>query len=55
MINTKNYILLENKGYEEKNEAYSIIRLCYSHMRGVTTYYDDGLYYIVQSKALALM
>lgn len=52
MIDTKNYILLENEGYINKADAYNHIRLWYTHMNGVTTYYDNGKWYIVQSKAL---
>jgi len=52
MIDTKNYILVEGEGYANKSEAYDTIRLCYSTLKGVTTYYDNGLWYIVQSKAL---
>ena len=47
-----NYSLLEAEGYTDKAEAYNHIRIWYSNMRGVTTYYDNGLWYIVQSKAL---
>lgn len=46
MIDTKNYILLENEGYVNRAEAYNHIRLWYTHMNGVTTYYDDGKWYI---------
>lgn len=52
MVDTKNYSLLENEGYTDKSMAYEQIRSCYSNMNGVTTYYDNGLWYIVQSKAL---
>lgn len=52
MINTRNYIVLENRGYQSKTEAYEQIKIWYSHMNGVTTYFDNGLWYIVQSKAL---
>lgn len=52
MIDNKNYILVEGNGYANKSEAYDTIRLCYSTLKGVTTYYDNGLWYIVQSKAL---
>lgn len=52
MIDTKNYILVEGNGYNNKSEAYDTIRLCYSTLKGVTTYYDNGLWYIVQMKAL---
>ena len=47
MIDTKNYILLENEGYVNKADAYNQIRLWYTHMNGVTTCYDDGKWYIV--------
>lgn len=53
MINTKNYSLLETEGYTNKIEAYENIRLWYSHLSGVTAYYDNGKWYIVQSKVLA--
>ena len=52
MIDTKHYSLVELRGYESKTEAYEHIRLWYSTLKGVTTYYDDGLWYIVQSNAL---
>ena len=52
MIDTKNYILIEQEGYENKTEAYNTIRVLYSQMSGITTYYDNGKYYIVQSKVL---
>ena len=52
MIDTKNYILLEARGYASKREAHDHIRIWYGHMKGVTTYYDNGKWYIVQSKAL---
>lgn len=52
MIDTKNYDLLETQGFTKKSEAYDHIRIWYGHMKGVTTYYDDGKWYIVQSKAL---
>ena len=54
MINTRNYILMEATGYESKTEAYDHIKLWYSHLNGVTTYFDEGLWYIVQSKACLL-
>ena len=52
MIDTRHFILLENNGYANKSDAYAIIRVGYSYLKGVTTYYDNGLWYIVQSKAL---
>ena len=52
MIDTRHFILMENIGYENKSEAYDQIRLWYSHISGVTTYFDNGLWYIVRSKAL---
>lgn len=52
MINTKNYILLDLIGYPNRIIAYEQIRSCYSNMNGVTTYNDNGLWYIVQSKDL---
>lgn len=52
MIDTRNYIVLESEGYQSKTEAYTHIKLWYSHLNGVTTYFDEGLWYIVQSKAL---
>ena len=52
MIDEKHYELLDSQGYANKSDAYDIIRVCYSHLSGVTTYYDNGLWYIVQSKAL---
>ena len=53
MIDTKNYTLIETQGYENKSEAYDVIRALYSHMSGITTYYDNnGKYYIVQSNIL---
>ncbi|MBP3254905.1 MAG: hypothetical protein J6M60_00215 [Clostridia bacterium] len=53
MLDLKNYVLLENKGYEEKADAYEHIRLWYSHLKGVTTYFSNGRWFIVQSLALA--
>lgn len=50
MIDTKNYVLVEMSGYSNKSEAYDTIRLLYSNLSGVTTYYDNGLWYIVQAK-----
>lgn len=52
MIDTRHYTLIEAKGYESKTEAYEHIRLWYSGLNGVTTYYDYGLWYIVQINAL---
>lgn len=52
MVDTKNYIIVESEGYEDKSAAYDSIRICYAHLKGVTTYYDNGLWYIVQSKAM---
>ena len=52
MIDTKHYTLLDSNEYSNKSDAYDVIRLCYSHLNGVTTYYDNGLWYIVQSNAL---
>ena len=52
MIDTKNYVLVEGNGYDNKSEEYDTIRLFYSTLKGVTTYYDNGLWYIVQMKAL---
>ena len=52
MIDTRNYSILESVGYADKTEAYEHIRLFYSGVNGVTTYYDNGMWYIVQSKAL---
>lgn len=45
MIDTRHYILLDIKGYDSKSEAYE-----YSHINGVTTYFDGGLWYIVQAR-----
>ena len=50
MINTRLYKLLETEGYVNKSEAYDKIRTWYSYLTGVTTYYDGGLWYIVQLK-----
>ena len=52
MIDTRHYTLIEAKGYESKTEAYEHIRLWYSGWNGVTTYYDYGLWYIVQINPL---
>lgn len=52
MIDTRHYILLDIKGYDSQSEAYEQVKIWYSHMNGVTTYFDNGLWYIVQSKAL---
>ena len=53
MINTKYYKILDSTGYKNKTDAYDVIRICYGHLKGVTTYYDEGKYYIVQSKVIA--
>lgn len=53
MIDTRYYIVLEPHGYANKTDAYDRIRSCYAGLDGVTTYFDKGLWYIVQSKALA--
>ena len=50
MIDTKHYTLIDCRGYENKSDAYDTIRKFYSDLKGVTTYYDKGLWYIVQSK-----
>lgn len=55
MIDTKRYDIIENNGYPNKGEAYEVIEKYYSNMNGVTTYNDNGLWYIVQSKILANM
>ena len=39
-------------GYESKEEAERKIDECYNEMPCVTTYEEDGRWYIVQSKAL---
>ena len=52
MIYTENYIILESLGYESKSDAYLHILLLYNDMKGVTTYYDKGMWYIVQDKSL---
>ena len=52
MIDTRHYTLIEGNGYKEKSEAYDVIRICYSTLEGVTTYYDNGLWYIVQMNCL---
>ncbi|MCI8518945.1 MAG: hypothetical protein HFJ51_02275 [Clostridia bacterium] len=51
-IDTDRYQLLDGTGYLDKTEAYDTIRIMYSHLQGVTTYFSDGLWYIVQNKAL---
>ena len=48
----KNYTLLELNGYTKKSEAYEKIKICYSNLSGVTTYFDNGLWYIVQMNCL---
>ena len=54
MIDTRNYELIDANGYESKADAYDTIRDLYFGIPGVTTFFnsDDGLWYIVQSKAL---
>jgi hypothetical protein len=52
MIDTGHFAYIEMCGYETKEEAYEVINKLYSNLDGVTTYYDDGLWYIVQAKAL---
>ena len=53
-IDERHFILLENNGFRSKNEAYNVIALRYRLLRGVTVFFNhkDGLWYIVQSKAL---
>lgn len=55
MINEKYFKILDKEGFSKKTEAYETIRLWYSHVDAVTTCYDDGRWYIVQSKILASM
>ena len=50
MIDTKNFEILEPEGFENKKDAYDIYELKYSDVKGVTTYFDNGLWYIVKSK-----
>lgn len=50
MIDTRIYEPLEPEGFESKKDAYDIIDLKYSDEKGVTTYFDNGLWYIVKSK-----
>ena len=46
---TSNYFsLVENTAYHEKSEACNVINTLYSHMSGVTTYYESGKWFIVQ-------
>lgn len=52
MIDTTEYVLLEENGYTNKIEANENIRLWYSHLIGITAHYDDGKWYIVKSKGL---
>ena len=52
MIDPNQYIILEQFGYNNKTEAYDCIRIRYAGMNGVTVYYDNGKWYIVQCKAL---
>lgn len=54
MIDTKRYTLLVMEGYTNKAEAYNVINVYYADMPGVTTFFDNGLWYIVQSKALSV-
>lgn len=50
MIDFVNFVLLESQGYSDISEAMDIMRTYYSHLNGVTVYFDDGLWYIVQNK-----
>ncbi len=50
MESTKNnYVVLEEEGYTNPIEAKENILLWYSHLKGVTTHFNDGKWYIVQS------
>lgn len=55
MINTNIYDIIEEDGYLNKDEAYEIAQIYLINKKGVTTYFDNGLWYIVQSKILAEM
>lgn len=57
MIDEKNFELLDFASYETKSDAYDMIRVFYSDVKGVTTYYDreNGRWYIVVSKAISKM
>ena len=52
MIDTKNFILVDDFGFVHKPDAYDTLRAFYRDLPGITTYYDNGRWYIVQSKAL---
>ena len=52
MIDTKRFTLLENVGYPSRPATYEQIRICYGGISGVTTYFDNGEWYIVKSNSL---
>lgn len=52
MINRQQFTVLESEGFCNKSDAYEHIQIWYSHLKGVTTYFDNGLWYIVQSNVL---
>ena len=49
MINSQLYTLLDFEGFKIKEDAYRKIDSFYKDLKGVTVYFDDGLWYIVQS------
>lgn len=55
MIDTKRYDIIDNNGYPNREEAYEVAKIYSGYMNGITTYRDNGLWYIVQSKILANM
>lgn len=54
MVDTKRFTLVEPWGYEDKGAAYAQIQILYPTLKGVTTYFSEGRWYIVLSKALSV-
>lgn len=54
MIDSRYYELIEGIGYPTKEEAYEVICTLYSNIIGVTTYYDEGKWYIVKKKKILM-
>ena len=52
MVDTRNFELLCDFGFEFKTDAQDMIQTCFSEVPGVTTYWDDEsrMWYIVQSR-----
>ena len=50
MINSRLYEILDYEGFTKRSDAYEKIKSCYQDIKGVTVFFDDGLWYIVRSK-----